>query len=126
MKVAALKLDNEQLMNSIKSIESNEKDSIGNLQRDMAILEAEKSKTLRANNELKEALDRLNAEMKEVTAQKEKSHQDVQDREEKLSALTQEVERLRLEFTSHIADLEGKLKDNDRAAEVEQQLRESL
>lgn len=113
-------------MSSLKSIESNEKDSISNLQRDMAILEVEKSNALREKANLEESFNRLNAQIKEMTAQKERSLQDIQDREEKVSVLKQEVERLRLEFTSHITELEGKLAENDRAAEVEEQLRNAL
>ena len=124
--MASLKQVKEQLMSSLKSIESNEKDSISNLQRDMAILEVEKSNALREKANLEESFNRLNAQIKEMTAQKEKSLQDIQDREEKVSVLKQEVERLRLEFTSHITELEGKLAENDRAAEVEEQLRNAL
>ena len=124
--MASLEQDKEQLMSSLKSIESNEKDSISNLQRDMAILEVEKSNALREKANLEESFNRLNAQIKEMTAQKERSLQDIQDREEKVSVLKQEVERLRLEFTSHITELEGKLAENDRAAEVEEQLRNAL
>ena len=92
----------------------------------MAILEVEKSNALREKANLEESFNRLNAQIKEMTAQKERSLQDIQDREEKVSVLKQEVERLRLEFTSHITELEGKLAENDRAAEVEEQLRNAL
>ena len=63
---------------------------------------------------------------KDMELEKEKFLKQIQDRDKKQLQVIEEVDRLKLEFTTHIAELETKLGENSEAAEVEHQLRDAL
>ena len=68
----------------------------------------------------------MTRQLDDVLIEKERSRLSVVERDAKLSALMQEVERLKIGFTSHIAELETKLKENGQVAQLEHELRQAL